>query len=160
MNWFTNTCFQLKAFNLGLITSLLLTFGCHKNAIDCSQLLRYLHEVHGAGSSLGNKVIIILNLEGCSPCVESHLKELMGLGKRENFLLIIVGNSPNNGYLTAINELEFDISWDSNKLIYKYATPFGKPLLVHLAKGSCLRYEEINDPDIEPVYNLIKKWTK
>ena len=72
----------------------------------------------------------VLDMEGCSDCVEEHFEYLDSLDVRENVIFIIAGRVTKKEWLIKLNELQVknEILFDNSTLSKKYYFGLNKPL--------------------------------
>ncbi len=107
-----------------------------------------------------DKIFYILPLSDCTSCQSTSLNlELLASFEEHNdkLTVLLIGQTNNSIYQGLIKKLtpKFDIINDTENTIFSYQTGLGKPMLLHIKKGSVKYHLEITDFKIEEAEKYI-----
>ncbi len=139
---------------------MLMATGCVDRQYDCSSIKRYLREVHSINvNKVDNLIVLIVNMNGCNPCLLAHAKQLSELSAAHDLLVVAVGENQDINIRKEYRHIlqKFNTVFDEKARIYNYPTAFGKPLIFHFKKGDCILRKEIADNEIIDTYSYIKQ---
>ncbi len=150
-----------------LITSLFLfiLFACQSKKSDCSYnhlggLDAYLSEVHSLElKEIENTILYLTPISNnCENCIKINLDMLQGI-ENEKLTPILIGFDKSHQYEKQIQKIKHTLSttlFDKDEKVYSFRTGFSKPILVHIVKGNCSYFLEVNDFVLEEAEEYIK----
>jgi hypothetical protein len=93
-----------------------------------------------------NSILYIFPVNACEPCVKHNMSILRETKSNVNLHLILVGES-DPVYEEDVNAFyrKFIVYRDLDQEIHNYETGLGKPLVIWIESGICVKYREVSD---------------
>lgn len=145
---------QIRCTLKFLLINLLVVFSCSnmEKYTYYNGLSKYMIDNFNIDfNNVDDTIYYFLPINRCNTCegTNLNLKALNSLDSKKNVVVIIIGLEENSTYTQKIQNLPFEtVLFDNKGLVNKYQTGILKPLLIHVNKGNCIFYLEINDPKI------------
>lgn len=110
------------------------------------QFAQYLQEVHHTQlTDYDDGYIVVLPINECSPCMQSHILPFMKVKPKQNITVIIAGDVKNNEHKTIINQIKtkYNTLHDSIKNIDFYEVDCRVPTILKIENdGITIQYKE------------------